>query len=308
MLSITSLATKQLAVHPANNTAPRIEPSSVRLRRLHSRTWTSASAELYEMHAPDRGLVELPSDTMRLLIMLNEVGRRAELRTSPLQETQSDYLGPNHISLLPNGVRVWHSVERMGYCRYLLIHFDAERLVSDNAEHPQFEPRLMFSDSTIWHYGQLIAQECTRPAMMSDAYGESLSLTLLLFLVRLNGATAREPYQHQYRLAPRQLGNVTDFIRAHWAEKLELCELAAITGLSPSHFGRAFKGSTGMPPHRWQINLRIEQACAMLADDATASLADVACATGFADQSHFSRVFTKIVGTTPGVWHREQMR
>ena len=42
--------------------------------------------------------------------------------------------------------------------------------------------------------------------------------------------------------------------------------------------------------------------------DATASLADVACATGFTDQSHFSRVFTKIVGTTPGAWRREQIR
>jgi AraC family transcriptional regulator len=302
MLPNTSLATMPLAVRPTNNTAPRIEPAPVRLRRLYSRTWTGASAELFEMHAADRGLVELPSDTMRLLIMLNEVGRRAELRTSPCQEAQSHYLGPNHISLLPDGVRAWHCVERMGYCRYLLIHFDADRLASGKAEHLQFEPRLMFSDSTIWRYGQLIAQECARPSMLSDAYGESLSLTLFLFLARLNGDTAREP--RQYRLAPWQLGKVTDFMRAHLAKTLELSELAAISGLSNSHFSRAFKGSTGLPPHRWQLNLRVEQACSMLVD-ATASLADVACATGFTDQSHFSRIFTKIVGTTPGAWRRE---
>jgi AraC family transcriptional regulator len=301
MLPNTSLATMPLAVRPANNSAPRIEPASVRLRRLHSRTWTGVSAELFEMRAADRGLVELPSDTMRLLIMLNEVGGRSALRTSARQETRSDYLGPNHISLLPDGVRVWHCVERMGYCRYLLIHFDADRLVSGKAKHLQFEPRLMFSDSTIWRYGQLIAQECARPGMLSDAYGESLSLTLFLFLARLNDNAAREP--NQSRLAHWQLRKVTDFIRAHLAETLELSELAAISGLSSSHFGRAFKGSTGLPPHRWQLNLRVEQACAMLAD-ATASLADVACAMGFADQSHFTRVFSRIVGITPGAWRR----
>jgi AraC family transcriptional regulator len=180
MLPNTSRATMPLAVRPANDAGPCIAPASVRLRLLHARTWTGVSAELFEMHAADRGLVELPSDTMRLLIMLNEVGRRPELRTSPCQETRSDDPGPNHISLLPDGVRAWHRVERMGYCRYLLIHFDADRLKSGKAERPQFEPRLMFSDPTIWRYGQLIAEECARPGAPSDAYGESLSLALFL--------------------------------------------------------------------------------------------------------------------------------
>jgi transcriptional regulator GlxA family with amidase domain len=121
--------------------------------------------------------------------------------------------------------------------------------------------------------------------------------------VRLNGDTAREPYQS--RLAPWQLRKVTDFMRAHLAETLQLSELAAISGLSTSHFSRAFKGSTGLPPYRWHLNLRVEQARAMLTD-ATASLAEVACATGFADQSHFTRTFSKIVGTSPGALRREQ--
>jgi hypothetical protein len=43
--------------------------------------------------------------------------------------------------------------ERMGYCRYLLIHFDADRLSSGKAERPEFLPCLMFSDATIWRYG-----------------------------------------------------------------------------------------------------------------------------------------------------------
>jgi len=110
---------------------------------------------------------------------------------------------------------------------------------------------------------------------------------------------------YQSRLAPWQLKRVTEFINANLAETLQLSDLAALSGLSPSHFGRAFKGSTGLPPHRWHLNRRIEQARAMLAD-AGASLADVACATGFADQSHFTRVFSRTVGTSPGAWRRTQ--
>ena len=304
MLPDTSCITMRPAICPANDAAPRMAPASIRLRRLHFRDWAGATAELFEMHAADRGLVELPSDKMRLLIVLNEVGGRAELRTNPCQETRTDYLGPNHISLLPEGLSAWHRVERMGYCRYLLIHFDADRFISGKTERTQFAPRLMFSDATIWHYAQLIAEECIRPGPLSDAYGKSLSLALFLALVRLNGQTAREPYQS--RLAPWQLRKVTDFIRTHSAEALQLSDLAAISGLSISHFGRAFKGSTGLSPHRWHLNLRVEQARAMLAD-ANVSIAEVACATGFADQSHFTRVFSKVVGTSPGSLRRNEM-
>jgi AraC-like DNA-binding protein len=294
------------AVRPANDTGPHPSDPTVKVRLMHARTWSGVSAELFEMRASDSGLVELPSGKMRLLVMLNEVGGRAETRTNPYRETRSDYPGPNHISLLPEGARAWHWVERMGYCRYLLIHFDIGDLKgpSTRAEHPKFATRLMFSDPTIWRYAQLIAEECERPGELSEPYGESLSLALFLALVRLNGDAVRDTYQS--RLAPWQLRRVTDFMRDNLAETLQLAQLAAISGLSPSHFGRAFKGSTGLPPHRWHLNMRIEQARGMLAD-AGATLADVACATGFADQSHFTRVFSKIVGTSPGAWRRSQV-
>jgi AraC family transcriptional regulator len=139
--------------------------------------------------------------------------------------------------------------------------------------------------------------------MRTGALSDAESLPLVLFLARLNGDTARKPYRS--RLAPWKLRKVTDFMHAHLAEALRLSELAAISGLSISHFGRAFKGSSGLPPHRWHLNLRVEQARAMLAD-ASASLADVASATGFADQSHFTRTFSKIVGTSSGALRRGQ--
>ncbi|MNW16127.1 Transcriptional activator NphR [compost metagenome] len=58
-----------------------------------------------------------------------------------------------------------------------------------------------------------------------------------------------------------------------------------------------------MTPHRWLTAHRIERACALLAQ-ADLSIAAVALACGFSDQSHLTRVFAQALGTTPGMWRR----
>jgi AraC-like DNA-binding protein len=84
-----------------------------------------------------------------------------------------------------------------------------------------------------------------------------------------------------------------------------LAELASLCGLSVSHFARAFKQGTGTPPHRWLISKRVERAQKLLvASDAPIS--EIAQTCGFADQSHLTRVFTRAVGASPGVWRRER--
>jgi len=70
---------------------------------------------------------------------------------------------------------------------------------------------------------------------------------------------------------------------------------------------RAFRQSTGVPPHRWRLNERVERAKDLLRDPAL-SLADVALACGFGDQSHFTRMFTAAVRLSPGLWRRTQPR
>jgi len=60
----------------------------------------------------------------------------------------------------------------------------------------------------------------------------------------------------------------------------------------------------GISPHKWQLNLRIERAQDLLREGA-ASLAEISLATGFTEQSHFSRVFKEVVGVPPGTWQRQ---
>jgi transcriptional regulator GlxA family with amidase domain len=84
---------------------------------------------------------------------------------------------------------------------------------------------------------------------------------------------------------------------------LTLNAIAAECQLSTSHFSRAFRRSTGYPPHRWLLRHRIDIAKSLM-KDRRQPLSQIALATGFADQSHFTRAFTSQIGTSPGVWRR----
>lgn len=106
------------------------------------------------------------------------------------------------------------------------------------------------------------------------------------------------------RLLPRQLRRVTEYIVDHLAETVRLRDLAALTGLSQSQFGRAFKVSTGVAPHRWQLNARIAKAQELLLANAM-PLSEIALVTGFAKQSHLCRVFKNVIGASPRAWQRD---
>ena len=105
-------------------------------------------------------------------------------------------------------------------------------------------------------------------------------------------------------LAPWQLRRATEYISEHLAHPARMKEIAELTGLSESQFGRAFKLSMGISPHKWLIGMRISEAQELL-KEGKLSLAEIAIVTGFAEQSHFTRVFKEIVGVSPGIWQRQ---
>ncbi|WP_321876109.1 helix-turn-helix transcriptional regulator [Paraburkholderia bannensis] len=89
-------------------------------------------------------------------------------------------------------------------------------------------------------------------------------------------------------------------LAADLATPLRVADLAKAIGLSPFHATRLFTHATGLPPHAWRTQLRLQRALAPLR--AGASVADVAAAQGFTDQSHFTRHFRRMFGVPPGRW------
>lgn len=80
-------------------------------------------------------------------------------------------------------------------------------------------------------------------------------------------------------------------------------DVARACNLSRGYFIRAFRDTTGMTPYQWLIQERISRARELL-QNPEVSLSEVAISCGFADQSHFTRVFSNVVGTSPGHWRR----
>jgi len=98
------------------------------------------------------------------------------------------------------------------------------------------------------------------------------------------------------RLAP-----VVQFIEKQLAEKLSVPELAQQVGISPYHFVRLFKQTTGLTPHQYLLSRRIERARRLLEDE-NLSIAVIAVDTGFASQSHLTELFRREFGITPAVY------
>ena len=90
-----------------------------------------------------------------------------------------------------------------------------------------------------------------------------------------------------------------DYIQAHLDDRLTLTDLAGIACLSSYHFSRSFKLATGVGPHRYVIQRRIERAKRLLRQTGL-PLALIAQETGFTDQSHLAQTFRREVGVTPG--------
>ena len=103
-------------------------------------------------------------------------------------------------------------------------------------------------------------------------------------------------------LAKEHLGiqRVRSYLEENYAENISLEQLAAIAHLSPFHLLRSFRDQVGLPPHAYQIQTRIKHAKYMLG--VGLPCIETAIAVGFADQSHFTRNFKRIVGAPPALY------
>ncbi len=95
---------------------------------------------------------------------------------------------------------------------------------------------------------------------------------------------------------------VKAYLTEHYAEEVSLETLAHIAHLSPFHLARLFRHMVGLPPHAYQIQIRLSQARTLLAQGC--SISYVAQETGFSDQTHLTKQFKQHFGVTPGIYSK----
>lgn len=135
-------------------------------------------------------------------------------------------------------------------------------------------------------------------------YVESLANVLTVHLLRSHSTQRRPLTETGEGLSRRVLGRVIDYVGDNLQEDLKVSELAATADLSPYHFSRQFKRSTGLTPHRYVVHQRVERAKEMLLSDET-PIFEVAHKVGFSDQSHLALHTRRLLGATPKEIRRE---
>lgn len=272
------------------------------------RHWNGVAVDLWDVAcAPGAGGYYVGADPRLLVILEAPAFPTSQLAISTRKDERFQLSDHRAMSYIPANMEIWAHMTHQSRIRHIDFHFNiddlAQRLMEDVDSTVLAKPRLQFFDPRIYALAELVAQECVNPNPLHDLYGDGLTVALFIDLMQIGKRKVRKRSQ----LAAWQMRRTVDYLEANCLRSVRLQELADLTGLSQSHFSHAFKASTGVAPHQWQMRARIEKVKYLLSDG-TLPLATIAVETGFTDQAHFTKVFRRIVGTTPAHWQKSHRR
>ena len=167
----------------------------------------------------------------------------------------------------------------------------------------RYTPGVGVFDETIRHIGLSLLPALRTPERVSRLFTDHATLALAAHAAQTYGGMQTVSRPLKGGLAPWQEKRSKEMMAGDLTGATPLRDIADACGLSVSHFSRAFRRSTGVAPHAWLLQARVEAAKALL-QKREAPLSKIARECGFADQSHFSRVFTQRVGLSPGAWRK----
>lgn len=166
-------------------------------------------------------------------------------------------------------------------------------------------PHFPSPDPLIYQIGIALKSALESDGLASLLYAETMATALVAHLLRYYSSRAHQGAIAKSTGGPFKSGlpkltlkRVTDYIIDHLDQDLSLSELASLAHLSRHHFSRLFKQATGVSPHQYVIQQRVNRAKQLLLHGEL-SVAEVAYQVGFANPSHLSRHFRRIMGVSP---------
>ena len=167
-----------------------------------------------------------------------------------------------------------------------------------------YQPGIGHDDAVVRHLGASLVEALHRQDEANQLFIDHAMLALTAHVAQTYGGLRRSAELARGGLAPWQAKRACERLESDLGGTLSSQQIAAEFDLSVSYFSRAFRISTGLPPHQWLLRQRVK-AAKQLMTVRDLPLSDIAMSAGFANQSHFTRVFSAVVGVSPGAWRRE---
>lgn len=167
----------------------------------------------------------------------------------------------------------------------------------------EFVPRWQVFDPVIQRITAALRLDLEAGCPAGPLYGESFGTSLAVHLISRFSALEPRAANHPSGLSDARKNQVLDFIEANLDTDICLEDLANLVGISTFYFCRLFKQTMQITPHQYVIRRRIERAKSLLTHS-NITIVEVALACGFANQSHLSRHFRRIVGLSPKVFRQ----
>ena len=199
-----------------------------------------------------------------------------------------------------------HTEEAIAIILQLAPTYVDKVAVEDFAVHgrlPEIQDTIGKQDERIEEIAKQLLAGIEADPRAGRLYIESLTHQLALHLLRHYSAPGLTVGKPSLKLSQRKLGLAIEFIEANLSQDLTHSQLAAAVAMSPSHFAHAFRQATGLPPHRYVLNRRIEHAKTLLRQTEL-PITEIAQHVGCCSHSNFTALFHKATGVSPSHYRR----
>jgi AraC family transcriptional regulator len=273
-----------------------------------SRQWAHALARRGREPARVAGFIE-PASNVHHIVMAPSVGFQFEARELGSGKWRHYDVAPGELCVIGAGSAPselsWVSRGRERTMEVIDLYIDPTGLQAKGGPRSgtSLEPAWrVLRDPLITQLVDSITRELDGPESGQELFGDLATMLLGVQLERAHGVSGSASHvARRGGLTPFVLQRVREYVSAHLAGAIRLQRLAALAGLSPFHFSRAFKVSTGMAPHAYVLHCRIVEAKRLLSCT-TLAVADIARRTGFSSPGQLSERFRASTGTTPSAF------
>lgn len=265
--------------------------------------WDGIAVEKGVQHGWDATDFSVPGHY--LAINLSNVSLSFERKTP--HGFKREVMPPGTLWLNPAGETFTHHVKQV--CTYGAVVLDQGKLVRlTEMTNRELYSCYSLRDHHLVHLMHTLLLEARNGGINGELFRDSVTAAMAIQLFnRVSDRQAQPPMPIKGGIPKNKLSQVMDFAEVNLSANIRLEDLSSLVDLSPFHFAREFKRTTGMTPHRYIISRRLERAREWLVQGKH-SIGEIANEFGFADQSHLTRLFKRQFGLTPADYIRHSRR